>query len=384
MSPAPVTIEADVVVIGGGIAGISTALHLERAGIDALLVESSELARGASGRNAGYLMRGAAENYDACARRFGAERARKLWELTEANVRALREEGAERLESFREAPSCLVAFEEQEADEIQRSAELLDRHGFDVEVVREGTDALWSWGRAIVGLVNPHDGACNPAELLSMLAHKLDRAPLTGEPALAIERGSDGVVVRTPSYALRAPRAVICTNALAPALAPELAGLIEPNRAQMLAIESGGATLQRSYYANRGGEYFRQPDERTIVVGGWRRFFAEEERTTSQQVSSGVQSGIEGFVRDVLGIDEPRVMARWAGTMAFTPDHLPIAGPIDGSPERVWFCGGFSGQGMSMAFEVSRRMVSRMLGNAPDASDPGFELERFEGVAAID
>jgi glycine/D-amino acid oxidase-like deaminating enzyme len=47
--------KADVVVIGGGIVGTSSAYFLKKAGFDVVLVEQRELAYGASGRNAGFL-----------------------------------------------------------------------------------------------------------------------------------------------------------------------------------------------------------------------------------------------------------------------------------------------------------------------------------------
>src|SRR5205085_5690339 len=47
------TNEADVVVIGGGFTGLSTALHLREAGVDVVIVEAMEPGWGASGRNNG-------------------------------------------------------------------------------------------------------------------------------------------------------------------------------------------------------------------------------------------------------------------------------------------------------------------------------------------
>lgn len=54
--PAPA--RADVVVIGGGYMGCSTALWLARAGVEVVLIERREIATGASGRNAGFIAPG--------------------------------------------------------------------------------------------------------------------------------------------------------------------------------------------------------------------------------------------------------------------------------------------------------------------------------------
>ncbi|MDQ2943365.1 MAG: FAD-dependent oxidoreductase, partial [Candidatus Dormibacteraeota bacterium] len=70
---------ADVLVIGGGIAGTSLLHHLGRRRFGAVLVERQHLAAGASGRNAGFLLAGVADCYAEAVRIFGREKAREVW-----------------------------------------------------------------------------------------------------------------------------------------------------------------------------------------------------------------------------------------------------------------------------------------------------------------
>ena len=65
----------EVCVVGGGIGGIATAWHLAARGIRALVVEAREVASGASGRNGGFFLAGAAPMYDAMRDR----RRRRAW-----------------------------------------------------------------------------------------------------------------------------------------------------------------------------------------------------------------------------------------------------------------------------------------------------------------
>src|SRR6266705_6373747 len=76
---------ADVLVVGGGITGVSLLHHLDRRGVDAVLVERSHLASGASGRNAGFLLAGVADCYAEAVRIFGREKAREVWHITAEN-----------------------------------------------------------------------------------------------------------------------------------------------------------------------------------------------------------------------------------------------------------------------------------------------------------
>src|ERR1700694_2810502 len=76
---------ADVLVIGGGITGVSLLHHLAKRGIDAVLVERHHLAAGASGRNAGFLLAGVAACYAEAVRTFGRSAARDIWFMTMEN-----------------------------------------------------------------------------------------------------------------------------------------------------------------------------------------------------------------------------------------------------------------------------------------------------------
>jgi glycine/D-amino acid oxidase-like deaminating enzyme len=77
---------AEVAVIGGGVTGCSCALTLAERGVRVRLYEAREIAGGASGRNGGFALRGAAVPYDDARRELGDERARLLVELTERDA----------------------------------------------------------------------------------------------------------------------------------------------------------------------------------------------------------------------------------------------------------------------------------------------------------
>src|SRR6059058_5308849 len=77
--------KADVLIIGGGIAGTSLLWHLAARRIPALLVERERIAWGASGRNAGFLLAGVASSYAEAVRLYGREKAREVWEITNEN-----------------------------------------------------------------------------------------------------------------------------------------------------------------------------------------------------------------------------------------------------------------------------------------------------------
>lgn len=376
--PAPERIETGVAIIGAGISGLSAAIECEARGVPCVVIEREFAGSRASGRNAGYLMRGAAENYAVAIEELGRDRARFLWGWTERNLAMLRELGVASLPSFFERPSCLAATLDDEAEQLERSAGLLREDGFAVELVRRGDDAVWRSGRVRLGLVNPGDAVCSPAELVGMLVRALRGTRVIGDaPVYGIEPGDGGVRVRARGLDVRAERVLVCTNAYAGELLPELAETVVANRGQMLSFrpeDPALADLRYAYYLNHGSEYMRPGGPGEIIFGGARKSDEIGERTDRDAVSDVVQGTLEHWIR-VLVTDRYEVTARWSGIMGFSPDGMPVV-RATGLGDRVWFCGGLTGHGMSMGHATARRAVGCLLDGGENPFDLGTDGAR--------
>src|SRR5579859_6747539 len=79
--PLEESISADVCIIGGGFAGLSTALHLAERGIRTVVLEAREPGWGASGRNGGQVIPGFKFDPDELVSMYGAERGQRLIEF---------------------------------------------------------------------------------------------------------------------------------------------------------------------------------------------------------------------------------------------------------------------------------------------------------------
>jgi gamma-glutamylputrescine oxidase len=376
LEPRPVPVETDVAIIGAGISGLSAAIECEARGLKAVVIEQDFPGARASGRNAGYLMRGAADNYAAAAQDLGRDRARSLWKWTEDNLAALRALGVGTLPGFADRPSCLAALGEGEAEELEKSADLLEQDGFRVELIRPGVsapdDPIWRSGRPRLGLVNPDDAVCSPIELVGLLRARLAQTPvLNASRVYAIEPTETGATVRARNHTVHSARCLVCTNAYARELLPELEGLVVPNRGQMFAMrphDPAHAGLTYAYYLNHGSEYIRSGPDGTVVIGGARKHREAEERTDAEGLNPAVQTKLEQWARELI-TDRYEVIARWSGIMGFSPDGMPIVRPTRDGLGRVWFCGGLTGHGMSMGHLTARHAVGAMLDGTPSPFD---------------
>jgi len=76
-------LSAEVCVIGGGLAGVSTALGLAERGRSAVLLEANQIGWGASGRNGGFVASGFSQNPLVLIEKLGLAHAKQLYTLTQ-------------------------------------------------------------------------------------------------------------------------------------------------------------------------------------------------------------------------------------------------------------------------------------------------------------
>jgi len=331
----------DVLVIGGGITGVSVMHHLHDRGVSAVLVERDHLAAGASGRNAGFLLAGVAESYAAAVRTYGRARAREVWAITVENHDRQIEAAGDADVGHVRSGSAILASDPEEARELEESAQLLAEDGF---------DARWD-GRV---LLSPRDGEVNPTRLVAALARRAPPGSIReGVGVTAIESGG---VVHADEATCRAGAVVVATNAYTAEVLPQVD--IEPNRAQMLATEPERARVaEHPTYSHRGYRYWRQMPTGEVLIGGWRDTSPDTERTADAEPTTAIQAHLDEAVLR-LGV-RGRVTHRWAGTMGFTKTGLPLVGPVDGM-RNVYLCAGFNGHGMGFAFMSAKQLVDSL------------------------
>ena len=347
---------AEVVVIGGGVTGCSCALTLAERGVRVRLYEAREIAGGASGRNGGFALRGAAAPYDEARRDLGDERARLVMELTERALDRIEELAGD---AFRRVGSLRLAFDEREREALRREHDALREHGFAVEWVDQLEPPLDRLYRGAI--LHPHDGALQPARWVRRLAAHAARAgaEIREREAVTIEElDTDAIVVAGDGFI--------------PQLLPELP--VRATRGQVLATEPLRARLyERPHYARGGYDYWQQLPDGRLVLGGKRDSSFETEHTDVEETTAPIQDRLEAFVEQLVGY-RPEVTDRWAGVWGTTPDLVPLVGEVR---DRVWVAGGYSGHGNALGLACGDLVARAILGERPP------ELEIFDPARAV-
>ncbi|TAK35266.1 MAG: FAD-binding oxidoreductase, partial [Lysobacteraceae bacterium] len=343
---------ADVAIVGGGIAGLSVAYALARAGARPIVLERDALGGAASGRNGGFILAGVAESFSAACRRFGLRTAERVWDVTVRNrelIRdAVRRHGIECDLAWN--GSVQLAGDDDEWRDIRASAEALEARGVGVALDGPGRCAVYE-----------EDGEMHPVRFVRGLADAAERLGARIHEGTAVRRiRADGAV--TDHGTVSAGAVVSCTNAYTDHL---IAGArIAPVRGQMLATAPVAERIfPRPVYAHRGYRYWRQTRDGRILVGGWRNTAVDVEVGEVALPTPRIQQKLDGFLVE-QGV-RAEVTHRWAGIMGFSHDGLPYIGRRSSG---VYLLAGFTGHGNAFAM-AGGEMVATLIrtGSHPDA-----------------
>ncbi len=381
---------AEFIVVGGGIVGLSTAYWLARAGAAPLLLEREGIGAGATGRNGGFLPVGTAEDYDASVARLGRERARALLSLTLENRRLADELfGVEEIDcDLRPCGHLHLALDDHEQQVNRRLAALLTEDGCRTDYLdRAGAQAMVAtrFGPSITGGLYFRDiGLLHSGKLVRGLAAAAVRrgAILTRATVQEIDGRRGGTRLVTDRGSVDGGAVAIAVNAWTGSLLPSLRPMITPVRGQVLATAPIKPVFRTGMTAltTATEEYWQQAPDGSIILGGCRAIRPDrDERVLDVTPTEDVQSALERVLPGLFPEIGPlRVTHRWAGTMAFTRDRLPIAAPLPGS--NGWSVGGFSGNGMSLGLIFGRILADALLGRPADPRLSIFAPERFSGA----
>ncbi len=343
----------DVLVIGAGLAGLATARALSHLGRRARVLDRGIPGHGASGRNAGFVLRTHVTSYPAMRRGIGAERARALLELAQRNHAIIASELGERA-MHRATGSLMLGI----AGDAEERAVLREAHGLLAEdgVRAHFTDVPPGLAGFDLALRIEDDAEVHPAALVSALAEQVDGAH--GDVA----RLEGNVAHLATGERITFDAVVLATNAWTSALAPQLH--VSPQRAQMLSTAPVPPFLSAPCYAGFGYEYFRQRADGRVLLGGRRAQFKASEATADGGPTDAVQAALDEYLRAHLpGAAGAAVEHRWAGTMGFSEDGLPLLGEL--SPG-VHVIAGFTGHGLGTALACAEVLGRSLTGAATE------------------
>lgn len=376
---------SDVVVIGGGIAGVSAAYWLSKDGIRVTLLERRGICGGATGRNGGHLNPRTTSDFSLAVKNYGAETALAILQYARENTEALkafvRDYSVECDLSF--SGLVWLALDNQELNRVLETASALAKYGaigeyWDASKCAERTRSQSFLG----GIFYPDAGQLWPAKLviqMALVAVRQGANLQTRTEVYQVENQGNSLIVRTERGEIQAQHVVYATNGWTGHLLPFLKDIIIPVRGQALITEPAPFMWEFSGSTNFGYEYFLQRSDRRIVLGGMRWLTPNLEVGIDDDgvINAAVSQGLRAFLpRHFPELSSLGIEKQWTGILGFSKDNLPLIGPLPHRPGE-YIAAGFSGRGMPLTFLAGRDLADRIAGRSSSGFEKAFAPLRF-------
>ena len=365
-------IEAEVCVVGGGLAGLSTALGLAERGASVVLLEAHRVAWGASGRNGGFVAAGFSQSLHVLERRLGRDHAQRLHGLSRDAVALIRR----RIETY--AIECgpiidgiVQASWFDDPDGLKRERDYMaEITGVEREFwPREKLGELLLSERYYDGLFTPQSFQFHPLNYslgIAAAAESKGARIFEGAPVTGLELDGAVKFVRTGSGEVRAATVVMACGGYMAGLHRKLSAAIVPVATYVAVTEPLGdrlATAIRAPYAVHDTrfalDYYRPLFDTRLLWGG---------RITVRQ---GDPPDLAGLMRGDLLKVYPQLAGvqmetAWGGLMSYATHKMPQIGEVTPG---VWHAMGFGGHGMN-----TTTMAGELIAGAIAEKDDRYRL----------
>ena len=370
----------DAIVIGGGLHGLSVALHLAKEGLKPLVLEKDHPGRHASGMNAGGV------------RRLGrhlaeiplSDAAMTIWHHIEDLV------GDDC--GFVQCGQVKVAETEAELEDLEQRAAEVRALGFGHEEII-GRDELF----AVIPTIAPHcvgalicrdDGAALPFRTVIAFARRarsLGADIRSGMTVTSITRQSGHWQVEASGEHFEAPVVVNAAGAWAHHIARQVGDVVPLKPwAPMLMITERVAPFIKPVLGAAGRRLsFKQYANGTVMIGGgqmgevWPDEIRTAIRLAGMRESAMTVEALFPMLKDV------QINRFWAGIEGIMPDVIPVLGPSAAS-EGVFHSFGYCGHGFQLSPICGRIIADLVIRGETDLPIGAFRLDRFNDQRDID
>lgn len=362
--------QADLCIVGGGLTGLSAALHAARRGLRVVLLERGALADGASGRNGGQAHIGLRREQPWLEANLGLPMARALWRLSQdARAALLRLIEEERIAcDWRPGLLHLDHKPRHVADSRETVAFMREHYGQDTLrfVDREEARALVNSAEYHGGIFDASGGHLHPLDLslgIACAAQRAGAALHPATPATRIDRTGGGFRILTPRGVVTAERVLLACNGYLGDLEPTVAAHVAPLNNYIAVTEPLGSAV---------ADLIRDP----IAVSDSRVVVYYFRRTADDRLLFGGGEGFaQSYPRDVAAVVRPHLLRvfpqlrdvrldyAWGGTLAVTANRMPYVRAVHPG---MYAIAGYCGMGVVLAPYFGQLLAEALTGGSAD------------------
>ncbi|MGZ3831957.1 MAG: NAD(P)/FAD-dependent oxidoreductase [Mucilaginibacter sp.] len=361
---------ADVIIIGSGIVGLSAALHLKRQQphLKVTVLERGFLPSGASTKNAGFACFGTLSEQLAYLKRSSEQEVLRLVDYKWRGLQRLRENIGDANMDYHQYGGYEL-FMDDEAEEAQESLDQLTYFNTllkqvigsaDIYAVADVKIAEFGFNKIRGMIYNPFEGQIHTGKMMRTLLNRVYEAGvlvLNDCSVNSISNESGYVNLSTSRGHFKTTKVILATNAFAAQLYPGLD--VIPGRGQVLITKPiSGLKLKGTYHFNKGYYYFRNIEGR-ILFGGGRNIDFKQEETWDFGHTEQVKAQLKEYLQEIiLPAQDFEIDYWWSGIMGFGEEITPIVKEVQPNVFCAVRC---NGMGVAMGSLVGEEVADLAL-----------------------
>lgn len=382
LSPLEADRDAKVAIIGGGFAGLSTALHLAEQGIEAIVLEAREPGWGASGNNGGQLNPGLKLDPDTVEAQFGADLGARMIAFS-YNTPVFTLDLIRRLGiacDARQNGTLRAAYHDSHAAAVQLTAAQCIRRGMPVQLLDRGAlRQMTGTNRYLCAMFDARGGDVHPLNYARGLARAVLAAGATihaRAPAISLSREGTRWRIETPRATVRADKVLLATNGFTDDLWPGLRQTVVPLFSSIAATaplsDNVAQQIMRTrsvlYESGHITVYYRVDASNRLLMGGrgpmhW------------IQKPNAVAYLMRYAAKLWPALGGVAWTHGWNSRLAMTADHYPhIHEPAPGLLAYL----GCNGRGVALATAMGQQLAKRLIGG--ESSDIDMPITAIKPI----
>ncbi|WP_421783369.1 NAD(P)/FAD-dependent oxidoreductase [Kiloniella litopenaei] len=377
-------LDADVCIVGGGLAGLSCALELLNRGKSVVILEANRVAWGASGRNGGFVSPGFAGGQAIVKKRLGIDKAREVFALSLEGVNMVRDNITTlKLEGVNPSPGMLSVIRYNDPDGMKRHCDdMAAQYDYPLDYLsRDDLQEKFKTTRYYQGNFDKGAFHFHPLNYCLGIAQEItNKGGLIFENTEAVEINLDGPAkeIKAAGGIIKAKDVVLCGGGYSGNVFARLRRALLPIATYVVVTEKLGARVHELVKTSAAILDDRQASDYYRIVDGDRLLWGGRITTRTSQPKRLAQLLKQDITNVYPDLSDVKIDMAWTGLMAYARHKMPYIGE---QKPGVWSCTAFGGHGMNTA-PIGGRLVAEGIAKASDRHKlfQAFDLEWNGGI----
>jgi len=361
--------ECETLIIGAGLAGLTTGLQLARAGHSVIILEAESVGFGASGRNGGFVSTGFATGYDEIAATVGESQADELHRLSIEGMQFVRDTISQ-LALEDEVGPVRGIISVRRYDDAATVKAHIDRVGkrYDYELhymEAEEVRAQLKSRRYFQASRDDNAFHIHPLNYLRALAREIERLGgriFENSPAEKQNLGSTVKKITTARGQVSAKNVVFATGGYTGGLNKKLHRAFLPIATYVMVSEEAPDLIAQAIVTpcgvsdnRRAGDYYR------LIEGGRRLLWGGRITTRAASLDGLVRQLRREMTTTYPQLSDLKTEIAWSGLMSYARHLMPQIGQ---SEPGIWHCTAFGGHGLNTTAIGGKVVAEGILGTS--------------------